>query len=73
VVPGDEDNGDSPVGDPQQRLQRAVDQGGRHAAAVQQVATVDDDVGLAPQRGRERALEACEEVRATAAPVDPGA
>ena len=45
-------------------------QPGRHAASVQQVAAVDDDVDLAGARGLERALEILKEVIASPPPDD---
>ena len=72
MVTRDEQDGDPGVGDAQERLERTQDQRGGHAAAIEEVAAVDDHVGLSAQRGFERAREAGEEeVEPAAAALDP--
>jgi hypothetical protein len=71
VVPGHEEHGDPARGHPLERRQGSLGEPGRHAAPVVEVASVQDGVHLARERGREGELEVAEEVLSAAPALDP--
>ena len=71
VVPGHPEDVDSRVRERREPREDPLGEPGRDAAPVEEVAAVDDDVGLPRRRGPERPLEALEEVVAAPRPLDP--
>lgn len=71
VIAGDEEDWDAEVGDPNEWLEGLVSQARDHPGPVEDVATVDDQVHLAPEGWLEGGGVVREEIVPTPAPFDP--
>ena len=71
VVPGHPEDVDSRVRELREACEDPLGEPRGDAAPVEEVAAVNDDVGLSRRRGKERPLEALEEVVAAPRPLDP--
>lgn len=66
VIPREEEDRDSLVGDPSKRPERSIREPRRNAAAIQEIAAVEEYVHLAGSGERERGLETLEEIASAA-------